>query len=695
MFTSLINASHRADKIAAMPVTEKSHEYLDAQTGRVGNGIWGDIQHFHHSYREFVWVYRSVFFIADAIARLPLVIHQVGANDELVDVSSHTDFEVLYKPNQLQTKSDFLFELVARLLLQGESFIELCYDENGFVNQLFTDWRGENVELMLDARFGLVGYRRFVNGNTIEVDRGDAIMMKLFNPINPLRGQSPIEAGCDVLGMEYHAVQHNLNMLKKGMSFSGVLETEQRVNKVEARRIAMQFRQDYGGSGNSGETAVLMNGLKYNPINTMSMRDAEYSTLRDMSRIDVVSGIYGLLPEVMGFGKATHENMDFAWKIVWSQTLLPHIGRIEDMLNCYLLPSLSTRDVIATLDVSGVEALQENKKELAERGHESVKEGVLTENEARRIIWGLDPVADPEMDKTRIQRQSEASQAAAAGVVADPGKQLIKALGQGDTGVGRRVLRRHIITKNDGQTRAARNVIWSHVMTEIAPHEQDFFDAAVEVFDAQQKHVIEQFTSTYQASDKSYGDIDRQKVGEELLDDEQWRELLISTFTPLFVQVLEDSGLTWADGYNVNHPNAKEWLGHRLLVFSQDINLTTRKAIVEQLQLGFDAFESIEQIANRIKSVFADATSRRATLIARTEAVGAWNAGVLTGLQQGNWQYKRWITSRDSRVRGSHRIDGQVVPVDQLFTLADSTTKMAYPMDFNERCTMIGSRVPE
>ena len=53
-----------------------------------------------------------------------------------------------------------------------------------------------------------------------------------------------------------------------------------------------------------------------------------------------------------------------------------------------------------------------------------------------------------------------------------------------------------------------------------------------------------------------------------------------------------------------------------------------------------------------------------------------------------------WITSRDDRVRDSHQIDGDVVNVDENFSLADGSS-VSFPQDFQERCIIISTIEPK
>lgn len=106
-----------------------------------------------------------------------------------------------------------------------------------------------------------------------------------------------------------------------------------------------------------------------------------------------------------------------------------------------------------------------------------------------------------------------------------------------------------------------------------------------------------------------------------------------------------------------------------------------QKALVEGVTEG----ESVPKLAERIRAVFDQADDVRATRIARTEVLSAYNGGraasaaaapadVVAGLE--------WIATRDSRTRDTHSsVDGAVVSVGATFQVG--TAALAYPGDPN------------
>lgn len=130
---------------------------------------------------------------------------------------------------------------------------------------------------------------------------------------------------------------------------------------------------------------------------------------------------------------------------------------------------------------------------------------------------------------------------------------------------------------------------------------------------------------------------------------------------------------------------------------------TTWHAVQEALIDGEAAGESIDGIAKRVGRVFEQAKGYRARVIARTETVGAANAGALQGATQtGVVEKKVWLATVDHRTRSSHvAADGQAVELAKKFAVGAS--RMDHPGDpaggasevVQCRCTMLFQRAPE
>lgn len=127
---------------------------------------------------------------------------------------------------------------------------------------------------------------------------------------------------------------------------------------------------------------------------------------------------------------------------------------------------------------------------------------------------------------------------------------------------------------------------------------------------------------------------------------------------------------------------------------------TTWHAVQDAIVDGEAAGENIDGISKRIGHVFTQAKGYRSRMIARTETIGAANAGAFRGANQtGVVENKVWLAAVDHRTRSSHvTADGQAVALKAKFNVGAS--KMDHPGDpeggagevVNCRCTMMFER---
>lgn len=110
---------------------------------------------------------------------------------------------------------------------------------------------------------------------------------------------------------------------------------------------------------------------------------------------------------------------------------------------------------------------------------------------------------------------------------------------------------------------------------------------------------------------------------------------------------------------------------------------------------GVAAGEGIPALQRRVQAVFTHATGARTEAIARTEVVGASNAGKLAwATQTGEVETKSWLAALDDRTRPTHvSAHGQTVPLDGNFTVGGVTGPAPHQFHLarevvNCRCTM-------
>ncbi len=125
--------------------------------------------------------------------------------------------------------------------------------------------------------------------------------------------------------------------------------------------------------------------------------------------------------------------------------------------------------------------------------------------------------------------------------------------------------------------------------------------------------------------------------------------------------------------------SARDYLAsarNRLVGVGDTLWHDARSTLVEGLSGG----EGVPALSARLRTL-AGLAGDRARVVARTEVIGAANAGSIDAMRaSGVVASKEWIATADDRTRPDHaEADGQVVGLDEPFTVGD--TQMDHPGD--------------
>lgn len=182
-------------------------------------------------------------------------------------------------------------------------------------------------------------------------------------------------------------------------------------------------------------------------------------------------------------------------------------------------------------------------------------------------------------------------------------------------------------------------------------------------------------------------------------------EVLIDRAKPLFEDKyevyanisLEEIGT--ATAFNMRNPLVIEHFeDFALNRLTGMVNQTTKTQMKKVVMQGIRAGEDVERIRRRIETVFSDAESWRARMIARTEVNRSanharWQAQKFSGVVNA----REWIATIDGATRDTHTdMDKQRRGIDQPFTSSSGYTAMAPGNfgvgfeDINCRCTTVG-----
>lgn len=274
-------------------------------------------------------VYACVFYIAKALAWLPIHILQKVDGSTVVIIGNSVADMLGMKPNSYQTPFIFKLMMWAQALLWGNAYAEIQRDiRTGEVLGLYPipSWE---VTVKLEK-----GVKTFLHRG--QVFSNDEIFHLMAPTIDGARGMSPIRLHKLTVGMAQEALAYGEQFYRNGTRLAGALEHPQRLSNEAAARLRQNWTATYAGKANAGKVAVLEEGMKFNPF-TMPMEDAQYVETRKFS-VSEIARIYGVPPHKIGdLDKATFSNIEHQSIEAVNDCLMPYIVQFEEEAKLKLL----------------------------------------------------------------------------------------------------------------------------------------------------------------------------------------------------------------------------------------------------------------------------------------------------------------------------------------------------------------------
>lgn len=351
-------------------------------------------------------VYRCLDLISTDISKMRIRLVQLDANGIWVETTSPAFSPVLRKPNRWQNRIQFFSSWVLSKLIEGNTYVLKERDARSVVTELYVlDPCRVKVlvapdgslfyELQTDVLSG-------IQADTLTVPASEIIHDRCGTTFHhPLIGVPPLRAAGAAALQGLTIQTSSTKFFANGGRPSGILTAPTYIDEENVARIKANWEAAYG-AGKAGGTAVLGDGLHYEPM-AMS---AEDSQLLDQLKwgAETVAGVFGVPAYKIGVGSMpTFDNIEALNMEYYSQCLQGHIERIEVCLDEGLsLPS----DLTVGFDLDGLFRMDTTSKVKASA--EAIKAGFLTPNEAR-MKFDLKPIAGGDTAYLQVQNYSLAA----------------------------------------------------------------------------------------------------------------------------------------------------------------------------------------------------------------------------------------------------------------------------------------------
>lgn len=663
-----------------------------------------------------VWVYKSVYAIASNAASLPIGMRvedwRIGEMKWDIPV-----LELLNRrPNSTTDAFSFRFMLSSQVLLSKKgAYIEITRNRVGDVTSLFLH-QPQYVFPIPDPQKYVSGYSvEYPNTPRKIVEPENMMWIRVPHPIDPYKGQTPLESAGLAIEFDYYSRVYNRNFVINDGRPGGMLVIKGDMEEEQSEEIARRFRGTTGSNiGGAGRITVL-SAEDANFIDTsVNQRDAQYTEARTLNKEEILLA-FGVPESVIGNASGrTFANADVELEVFWRETMLPHLTLLErafDILD-------DDPETYVSFDLSSVAILSRDDRERSKFHLEELKQGAISIDEYRQLTGrdavGIDELLVPtnlspvvmSTDGTGLQEGDRVNPNQRPG--RRPGDQPDEQLpAAGNSPTSPRV------TTDNTENPSPRPIFepalapLSHPMgdgvkdaskIQRRTRQLDRLEASVTLqiasyFKRQQRVVMEKANSKKL---KERWDSGEKIEVDDFFDVEVWNGQLETDGKTWISAVFLDGAIDIAgEGFDRLDMQGKavqelitDRLGNLLLV-----NQTTRMNMKKML----DAFAGRPHSAfvAELTTWMTDSFSKRIKTIVRTEVSGAFNAGLLWAARQLGFTKKTWVHSNDEDGRTEHHhVSNMTVGIDDNFDIEGKSVR--FPGDFvgdgtsviNCRCTL-------
>jgi HK97 family phage portal protein len=343
---------------------------------------------------------------ARALAQLPIKVMAYGDDGSLVDAVTDQNvsardkakaksvYYLLNNPNNYQSAYEFWYQWSMWYDLSGETFTALWRKEQSNPTQTPLEMYLLDSTL-ITAQITPTRYPTYrLSTSTYGFNKDEPL--DYFQVIHASEAAWQGSAGFNkgILATELVSLDQDIDLyanfiMNNGAKPSGMFVTDQVIPDSKFKEIAARLKEAWTSMTGSrstdlskpGQSMLLDNGMKYMPLNMLTLQDADARELK-LQTMKRICGLFGVPPSMIGIGDNKYNNTQTMLDEFYKSTMLPLTINIQQKFKQNLLagyPNLciefQTQDFLkgAPLDqmnyvVAGVNA------------------GIITPNEAREYL---------------------------------------------------------------------------------------------------------------------------------------------------------------------------------------------------------------------------------------------------------------------------------------------------------------------
>ncbi len=630
---------------------------------------WDTDNAVRYGYKASTWVYSCINRIAKTAASVPWKVYRRDPDGELEEIPNHPLEQLLKEPNPYMSGQDLMERMVSHLYLGGNTLLSKVRARN-VTAELWPLNPSEFSPVPSNNDF-IVAYEYQVNGIKKRLEAEEVLHIMFVDPSNVYWGMAPLQAVARSVDTDSELLDFQKISLQNRAITDGVFSFKQPLTEQQWKEARQMVREQHMGAGNARTPWVLGGEATWQQM-SLSPAEMDFIESRRYSREEICS-VFQVPPPLVGlYDNATLANIETARKIFWLDTIIPLLEDLKSSFNLSLVKEFGD-DIVLSYDVSNVQAIQDNYKEKVDTAKTLWAMGVPFNEINQRLQLGFDEIEGGEVGYLPLNVAL-----AGAGSPAEEDVNVNVDVAENEDGNGERLLNRYVpVTRKKAkgangskawnlETEEQKELFWKNTDARRSNWEEQYAKRIQNLFDEEGDEIAWVFEQ--HGAEDALAQID--------VRSEQWEQL----YKAMALAIIEDFGeQTWDLLKAQKPPKTKAfdpwdqliqaWIGKMAAEKITGILDTTKDLIRNVIALGQEEGLGVTQIAKNIRDRYAGFSRRRSETIARTETVAASNYGSMEAARQtGLNPMKVWVSSRDPRVRDTHKsVDGVTLEMNEEF----------------------------
>ena len=671
-------------------------------------------------YRKSLYVFACISKIAEKVGSIEINLNQIlNSKGDMKQLVTHPALDLIYRPNKIQTKSEFLMTTIINKKTAGDAFIYKVRNNSGKVVELW-NLRPDLMTIVTDPVRIVAEYKMTrSDGKTVTFQPDEIIHFKDYpDPLNAYNGVSALMPASIRVQTEEFATRYQRDFFLNSARPDAVLKSPKKLLSKQKAELRKNWNRQHQGIKNSSKIGLLEGGMEYQLI-SLTQKDMDYIEGIKMTRDDILVA-FRMTKTVLGITEDVNRaNSEAAMYVFLSEVIVPEMRAIVEKLN----EEMIYPDFGENFYLSFVDPTPANRELQLKEYTDGLTNNWLLINEVRQrenlppvkggwslympimnaAVGGLSAEDQKKMIKM-VEKDSESNEKIIkAKQLADiptynfKGRKKLKDKISLYEKIAKEMVRKTIKGKKKG-VETKRPMIQD---PEIRKMYAEMVNKKIDAKSMKLKDGMDEFALRQKARvmDKLAKKVKMKKkfVIDSIFNKSKEETIAIEFIVPYIEEFLKEAGLDSlnsiapAETFSTDLKRVQDFIKKRAELFAESVNSTTLSGLETTLAEGIEAGEGITALMDRVESVYEAFPSYRSELVARTEATAANNEGILESFKQSDVvNGKEWINSGDARVRVEHQdgvgVGGEIVKVGEKFS-----NGLQYPSEPNCRCVLGGA----